>query len=45
MRRNGAATRSILRSAPCFVLASLDKKLCHLLVKCSKSRTPSIEVE
>ncbi|HCE64113.1 MAG TPA: ribulose-phosphate 3-epimerase, partial [Deinococcus radiodurans] len=33
VRRNSTATRSILRSAPCFVLASLAKKLCHLFVK------------
>ncbi|HCE64372.1 hypothetical protein E5E91_15300 [Deinococcus radiodurans R1 = ATCC 13939 = DSM 20539] len=30
---NSTATRCILRPAPCFVLASLAKKLCHLFVK------------
>ncbi|HCE63737.1 MAG TPA: hypothetical protein DER32_01120, partial [Deinococcus radiodurans] len=33
VRRNSTATRSILRPAPCFVLAPLAKKLCHLFVK------------
>ncbi|HCE64870.1 MAG TPA: ribulose-phosphate 3-epimerase, partial [Deinococcus radiodurans] len=33
VRRDSTATRSILRSAQCFVLALLAKKLCHLFVK------------